>query len=581
MNRLFFKVLTAALILMLTLSGLAEALPGDTVAGKVGARVRGTYDTYTISLDVPGVHGNAHNEIIMVLDASYSMDNNGWNNICAAVESIADDFLTPDGSTVLTLMSFGMSDNLVAHHIHTMDELDDLLSSNTRNQLLYGRSATNCEVGFQGVIDYLNNHDDYDYDEKLGELYRAYVIYVSDARTNMSNESVVWTNWMDNPSWTVVGIGVDGIAAEQVAMDTAEGIDNPSTKAVFGNGPIDLNAFNDKGVKMSRVLMERIWSDVYAFAGLNYDGAYPISAIEKAFVEYDAKHGTMNANCFYYAVFGYNPNFVDYDYDGIRAAERCEELADMDIVPGVNFVHFGRYCTWADPDSADANRVQHDEYNYFEATEIGSVADAIIEASQRILITPYREMEIVDYTSKWVGEIIPESARIYRTVNSASGSEDVLLYSFDENGGTWHVSEDQRPVDGVPLTIERVPAGEYSGGGEDVIGNSNGEIYKLTWRVKNGALLSTDRYRLVYDVRMDTGEKGFRYGKDYPLNGNTANYYLDPNNNLRRGGMPVPEGEVPTDMLPTGDSANVALWLMMVVGCAGILVLSRKKKESA
>ena len=53
------------------------------------------------------------------------------------------------------------------------------------------------------------------------------------------------------------------------------------------------------------------------------------------------------------------------------------------------------------------------------------------------------------------------------------------------------------------------------------IGNTTGDIYKLTWYVKDDALLRTDTYSLCYTVTVDTAEEGYVAGTDYPANGYT------------------------------------------------------------
>ena len=126
--------------------------------------------------------------------------------------------------------------------------------------------------------------------------------------------------------------------------------------------------------------------------------------------------------------------------------------------------------------------------------------------------------------SKWV-RLDLNSIRIYK--------DDVCIckYNYDESTGTgtheWLIPMDERPTEQIPITVSIVKADDYSLGGSDVEGNTNGIIYKIIWQVKDDTILVSDRYSLVYEVILDYDEEGFQTGQIYPTNGNTIAEYTD------------------------------------------------------
>ena len=97
------------------------------------------------------------------------------------------------------------------------------------------------------------------------------------------------------------------------------------------------------------------------------------------------------------------------------------------------------------------------------------------------------------------------------------------LYAGTEQKIYKSILAEKNPV----VSIELVPADQYEAGGADVIGNTNGDIYKLTWNVKDDSMLRTDSYSLRYNVTVNVEEEGFNPNADHPANGNTYVTYDD------------------------------------------------------
>ena len=146
---------------------------------------------YRVELKVPGQDGNnKHDEVILMVDGSYSLDNE-WPQMKETIIEIGKTVLNGNGNTQLTLMAFGMGDNEVLTHVKDVKDLERSLGE-LPGTLLYGRSSTNCEAGFTGVMEYINNHD-----ESLND---AYVVYISDGRINTDETPHNFYNWRNN-SW--------------------------------------------------------------------------------------------------------------------------------------------------------------------------------------------------------------------------------------------------------------------------------------------------------------------------------------------------------------------------------------------
>ena len=98
--------------------------------------------------------------------------------------------------------------------------------------------------------------------------------------------------------------------------------------------------------------------------------------------------------------------------------------------------------------------------------------------------------------SKWV-DLDISSIRIYE--------DDQVIY---EHGKGW-LTDNQPAVNPITLSTTQ--------DGHDMI----------TWRIKDGPLLYSDRYFLKYIVTVDETVEGFEYGTLYPANDPTYVEYID------------------------------------------------------
>ncbi len=476
--------------------------------------------SYTVSLTVPGQDGEQlHDEVIIMVDASYSGDRY-WNDMRNAIYSIGSAVLNGKGNTQLTLMSFAMCGHTVLSHIKSTDELRAALSGSEPGSLLYGLSSTNCEVGFTWVDAYLNEHDD--------TLNQAEVIYISDGGANTHEIPWAYDKWRER-TWTNFSdsVLVSGTLSEELNAVEAGAKPSNSLIEVFGSdydltdlAHLEEIALNSSYEQKAAVL-DSVYAEVYAAAGLTLGEAYPVSVVERAFVSYDNANGTFVQYYFYYTAFGRKfSNARDRATDAANTLLKNEKLVALHMV---------------DTSAVDAWINNIDKTNgkltVTQSSGIAGLIDAIEHILHNLSMLPFNDVVVTDYMSKWV-DLDQSTISI---VDDTMGKE--IWNSTDG----WLITEN-RPTDHEnPVIIEVVDPADYALGGADVLGNTNGDIYKITWYVKDGAMLRSDHYHLEYVVELDTEEQGFLYNMDYPANGDTTVAYIDEDGNPQEEEVVVPE----------------------------------------
>ena len=509
-------------------------LTADKTAEKVGD------ERFDVSIEVPG--GDAekiHDEIILMVDGSYSMDNE-WPAMKEAIVAIGEAVLDGSGHTQLTLMAFGMGDNEVLVHVKTVAELFAALGELPGN-LLYGRSSTNCEAGFTGVAEYIMNHD-----ETLGNVE---VIFISDGNINTDETPRAFdANWQ---TWTKFGALTVAQAAFEGALVNGKNL--PAAFSVFGdrfagmtNEQILNAVFVDKTVAITDAeylaYAEQLWTDVYAYSGLTRGEAYPVSDAERAFVKYDKENGTYIQDLFYYTT--YKSAYVTYNDRWTRTPAAALELAAMEQVKHLYVVDYDGKSAWME--------LGHEKSDFILSSGIAGLVEALQETLTVLSKTPFNDVVVTDYMSKWV--ILDPT-----TVRVVDGNGN-LIAMFDEENSPKDADGNYTAylykwvgealcANKAPIVLDLIPESEYAAGGADVIGNADGEIYRITWNLKDGPLMRNEAFALQYQVIINTEEPGFEYNKDYPANGNTFAEYKDEDGKDNKTDIKVPD--IVTDRILT------------------------------
>jgi len=535
---------------------------------KSDERIDDATNRYLVEVEVPGVDGEkTHDEVIVMVDGSYSMDEE-WEDMKKAIMLIGETVLNGSGTTQLTLMSFGISPNVVLEHVTSVEQLAATLPAKPGG-LLYGRSATNCDGAFEGIESYIAEHDD--------TLKDAFVIYLSDGGVNLNSQPVDWiavagqlsaadalavqkdefnyvvlgNNTISEASKTVYGDNLETMlaqwkfvfdqeavlgdldakmkaldpaspeyAAVKAEFDAALAASNEAAKYVQ-----DLwNTVGEDGKTNAQKWVVEVYKDFYAAAGLTEGEAYPVYVAEYAYVDYQKANNLRLNNTFYY-VLGLsgiahdNVNGVKGYYAGQQAAVTAQNA-------GIETMYIVRY--GYDHRSGWMTNVPNTEF--IQSENVASLCDVLAASLTDLAKTPFNDVVVTDYMSKWVN-LVDGTLRV---IDNRTGE---TVWSQAEG---WLV--DERPTaKEVPVVVELIDESGYEAGGADVVGNTSGDIYKLTWYVKDGALLRADTYSLQYEVTVDTTETGFQYDYNYPANGNTDLHYTDENGDEHSDPIKVPD----------------------------------------
>ena len=484
---------------------------------------------YEVNVKVPGVDGDrGHDEVILMVDGSYSGDEE-WPQMKDAIIEIGNNVLNGSGTTQLTMLAFGMGDNDVLVHVKDPNELAAALG-NLPGSLLYGRSSTNCEAGFTGVINYIKNHD--------ASLKNVQVVYISDGRVNTDETprafDANWKTWATQfGKLTVAQVGFEETLVYGTKLPAA-------FTTVFGDRFVGAakeeilsRAFGGEVTDEEFIAFaDQVWADVYAYSGLTPRAEYPVSVAERAFVKYDKENGTYIQDLFYYTT--YKSSYVKYPNGTARAVAAAEALAAMDRVSAMYVVDTDAKSAWMD------SSIKNVKSKFIQSSGLAGLYDALAEAIKEMAKYPFNDVVITDYMSKWVNL-----------------DKDTIKIIDDNTGATiWTVNggwaEGVTPPTSAepPVVVELVDSADYAAGGEDVIGNTSGDIYKLTWNVKDGAMLRSDNFTLSYEVLVDTNEEGFEYKKDYPANGNTDLHNKDENGEQKEYPIDVPTVNAEKQIIP-------------------------------
>ena len=473
---------------------------------------------YDVTISVPGdgEEVKIHDEVILIIDASYSCDEE-WADMKANIIEIGKNVLGGVGRTQMTVISFGMGDYVVAEGVKTVEDLTALLPE-LPGGLLYGRSSTNCESGFTGAMEHIQS--------KESELSKVDVIYISDFGVNTDETERVFDDWQTLA--TKFGPLTVAQAAFEGALTYGENL--PAAFSVFGDRfdgmtgeEILTAAFTNGEVTDEEFLAfaDQLWADVYAYSGLIRGEEYPVSTVERAFVKYDKENGTYIQDAFYYTT--YNSKYVTYNDRWNRSTEAGKLLAAMPIVNELYMVRYGNHAQgWWAKNVTGAK--------YYSADSVASLLEVLKPMTEELSQTNYTNVVITDYMSKWV---LLHTDSIY-VQNDTTGE---IIWTIKDG---W-LSETDRPTSKTPVTCEKVDPADYAAGGADVIGNTNGDIYKLTWNVKDDCLLRTDNYSLHYVVTVDIDEPGFVPGQEFPANGNTfVDYEVGGHNDIQVPDVTIP-----------------------------------------
>ena len=180
------------------------------------------------------------------------------------------------------------------------------------------------------------------------------------------------------------------------------------------------------------------------------------------------------------------------------------ELSQQNKVANLHMVDTNSQTSWMTA-MADVESNIH----FYDLASASSLVSVLKASITNLACIPYNDVVITDYMSKWVNL---DKA----TIKVGDNNTGKVIWT---NKDGWIISENRPTSRENPVVVEKVS-------GANVEGNTNSTTYKLTWYVKDGAMVSSHNYSLVYEVDVDIKESGFKYDTKYPANVSTTIEYI-------------------------------------------------------
>lgn len=519
-KRVFTLALAVILVLGLAVTAFAaggEMAGFETIDGSKTAAATANDSEYEITVSVPGASPDKYNEVIVMLDASDSMIK--IDEVKAAVKEMGAQLLDEDGRTKLTLMGFGFTSKFVASY-SKYSELETALSYIGKGDFLYGVSLTNCESAFTGIESYINNS---------ANLNKAVVVFVSDGECNMDEEPIDWGNWYNHSGWwmaTIANLAGMGIDVQKTCVQAGDDFLDatvrlfPDEVAAYELDPTETNldAVGTAILTSPKEWLDEIWSDAFTYHGMTYPTTEAFSASEFIHIVVEYINTLASdyweeglSDVFIGPIGKILPSVTDYyagsgnNEFGSRAADACDRLGLNSKVENIYLIGFNNHAGkhpadhWMNPNSTVNARVTTSKAAFYGNA---SFSDALVavktDVAATVAKTPVNDPFVTDPMSEYV-DFEPDSVRVLKDGVEIWTAVDGWL-----NGDT---------VTPAPVLIGT---------------NADTGRVELTWNIKSGALLVTDRYSMKYKVTLKEGLKG---GEDYPLNDRTTVTYTDDTGN--------------------------------------------------
>lgn len=311
--------------------------------------------------------------------------------------------------------------------------------------------------------------------------------------------------------------------------------DNTSAYETIQNSPSEAECLSK-----AQYYVNLVWKNFYEETDFDPAVQYPVHVMETGFLQYQESLGNYHIeDCFYYAAMGGAPIGNKNDLSAREeAAKAAASLAAE--VDGLDMIRYYPH--------TDRNKWMEsiEGATFTQSSGISSLTAALGEVLKSLEQTPYNDVVVTDYMSKWVN-LKPETIKVLDRDGNVVAAFDEA--NSDAANGVYNYKWVGTPLCAAkaPIVLEKVAAEDYAAGGENVIGNTNGDIYKITWNIKDGALYRADNYKMQYEVTVDEQEYGFQYNTSYPANGDTDLEYLDENNESKTNVIDVPNVDVPKD----------------------------------
>ena len=492
-----------------TLSALKEATKIDNKTGE-----------YEINIKLPGYENEKISgyNIIIVMDGSYSTDNT-WQKMRASVISMVNNVLPENDPEMnfnkVALISFGVDYHINIPLTNDKKVFENILPTERGGYLLRpGRSATNTEAGLKGAREYIESISK---TTLAKDKEHTYVIYLTDGGVNLTEAPFNYYNYLINNSRNYQ-------ISRSILIETLVKLDESDETVTYDeilssminelkekyqdkeNNIITVrNIFDKYGTNSETItnfLNEKI-KDFFISSGYDIEREYPAGEFERMFVnkQYITGNNSLRAD------------LLDIIYLALDACkERRNNGVSRTIAEGNRLKEYATIYTIGynansenaknilDPTYGNNTKENHysSSYSYANENNINEKLNSLIKDITKI---NYKNIKIIDYTSKWVTPLDSNNDGI-----------------FDEKDIT--VTNNGILTNNITVKVEKLTKEEIELLNDpELINNTNNDIYRITWTINN-YLHSWDNYKLTYKVKVDTMEKDFISEKQYPANGN-------------------------------------------------------------
>lgn len=542
-----------------TNNGLAENTTNNEkntlTALKESFKANETVGEFDIKLSVPGYEKEyiSGYNIIIVMDGSYSTDNQKWNQMRNSVINTVNNLLPYDDPNKninkVALISFGVDYHINIELTNNKNAFTNALPSDKGGSLLSpGRSATNTEVGLKGARLYIESliGTNLEKDKK-----HTYVIYLTDGEANLSEKPYNWykANYR-NDQYYYFNMFITELASakdveeisypsyfdtifEEINLLYESMINQEETNLTEENTiptlldkvntiekltPIDATNKNLSIKNASlREILEYGITQTYLYVGYDLEKEYAPSEYESLFA---GKTIISNPSLDNFVKHIFYPPMNTFKNYKLEHAERTiEEGLRLKEYANIFTVGYGLWRQDAqkimDPNyqggtyagyTFNPNTPETHYSNAYYLASTDTINDILKNLVTDITKIQYKNPTIVDYTSKWVNPI---------DING-DGIFNELDITITNNG---------QIVNDAIIQVEKLTNEDIANSLDpEIKDNTNGDIYKITWTITE-YLRSWDKYELVYKVKVDTQEFGFISNTEYKANGNTTLTY--------------------------------------------------------
>lgn len=535
---LFYLMIFILAITTLPFNVLAEVTYEELTATKEAVKTNNVGE-YDINITVPGKEQEkvSSYNVLFVIDASTSMRKDKWTNTRKALLEMVD-ILLPENSNSnvnkVGLISFGIDSHVNIPLTNDRDKFTAIpedYNEASDKLLAPGRSATNTEAALSGATNYLEGLSQ----SQRKDVEHTYVVFLTDGEANYSEAKYNFYKLSVTPNSNGTYPSYRGIVImEYVRLIYQELVFAVATDETITAPEFVYNSINEikelykslnpeseetdfatilKEVEKTDEFLKIIDNGIvnyYAYKGIDVNQSYSINEMERA---YFTKKTTNNAQIegmleegWYVQMITPHPTTDKIEVERTIAAGK--KLAKHATVFTIGF---GSVNSWQskmilNPEYYTQETNEEHYSSYFSKASTTNIVQVFEKLTEEIVKISYKNINVVDYTSKWVQPKDINNDGIF-------DEKDIIVTNNGEK------------VANPGVTVKKLTSEEISALNDPELNNNEvGDIYEITWDMVE-YLRSWDKFKLTYKVLVDNQEPAFVSNTEYKANGITTLRY--------------------------------------------------------